>query len=151
MRQWFESICPNLWKNILYPDWLAPPVTWVMNLGDISLKQLGRPYSLILLDEIERLMLTCSIFYRRFSMIWTSDGHGCTVDFSNCIIVMTSNLGSQAIQSMMGQDVGSMENAVKGIAAQHFRPEFVNRIDEMVVFEPEQDDTKESRSYKSNA
>ena len=103
-----------------------------------------RPYSLILLDEIEKAHADVfNLLLQVFDDGRLTDGHGRTVDFSNCIIVMTSNLGSQAIQSMVGQDTGSMENAVKGIVAQHFRPEFVNRIDEMVVFEPlSRDDTR---------
>merc|ERR1712078_183395 len=73
-----------------------------------------RPYSLILLDEIEKAHADVfNLLLQVFDDGRLTDGHGRTVDFSNCIIVMTSNLGSQAIQSMVGQDAGSMENAVK--------------------------------------
>jgi len=66
-----------------------------------------------------------------------TDGHGRTVDFSNCVLVMTSNLGSEAIQALTESgDNERIEPTVMGIVAQHFRPEFVNRIDDIVVFQP---------------
>ena len=66
-----------------------------------------------------------------------TDGHGRTVDFSNCVLVMTSNLGSEAIQGLTESgDKERIEPTVMGIVAQHFRPEFVNRIDDIVVFQP---------------
>jgi ATP-dependent Clp protease ATP-binding subunit ClpB len=63
-----------------------------------------------------------------------TDGQGRTVDFRNTVIVMTSNLGSQMIQSMAGSDYQVVKLAVMGEVKAHFRPEFVNRIDEIVVF-----------------
>jgi ATP-dependent Clp protease ATP-binding subunit ClpB len=63
-----------------------------------------------------------------------TDGQGRTVDFKNTVIIMTSNLGSQMIQSMADQDYQVVKLAVMGEVKQHFRPEFVNRIDEVVVF-----------------
>jgi ATP-dependent Clp protease ATP-binding subunit ClpB len=63
-----------------------------------------------------------------------TDGQGRTVDFKNCVIVMTSNLGSHLIQSMVGQDADDIKDAVWGELKTHFRPEFLNRIDETVVF-----------------
>ena len=66
-----------------------------------------------------------------------TDGHGRTVDFRNTVIVMTSNLGSQAIQEMAAEDnYDAMKRVVLGIVSQHFRPEFINRVDELVVFHP---------------
>jgi len=67
-----------------------------------------------------------------------TDGHGRTVDFRNTVVVMTSNLGSSRIQEMADTDQGyeAMKSAVLEVAAQHFRPEFINRVDEMVVFHP---------------
>ena len=66
-----------------------------------------------------------------------TDGQGRTVDFKNTVIVMTSNLGSQMIQEMSGQnDYDAMKDAVMEVAGSHFRPEFINRIDDMVVFHP---------------
>ena len=66
-----------------------------------------------------------------------TDGHGRTVDFTNCVLVMTSNLGSDAIQTLTedGHDE-RLESTVMGIVAQHFRPEFINRVDDVVVFRP---------------
>ena len=64
-----------------------------------------------------------------------TDGQGRTVDFKNTVIVMTSNLGSHEIQRMAGTDPGIIKQAVLGEVRKHFRPEFVNRIDEIVVFE----------------
>jgi ATP-dependent Clp protease ATP-binding subunit ClpB len=63
-----------------------------------------------------------------------TDGQGRTVDFKNTVVVMTSNLGSQMIQSMAGSDPGLVKTAVLAEVKTHFRPEFVNRIDEIVVF-----------------
>ena len=63
-----------------------------------------------------------------------TDGQGRTVDFKNTVIVMTSNLGSHNIQSMEGSDPGVVKLAVMGEVRSHFRPEFINRIDEIVVF-----------------
>src|SRR5207253_3949241 len=63
-----------------------------------------------------------------------TDGQGCTVDFKNTVLVMTSNLGSQMIQSMAGSDYQVVKLAVMAEVKTHFRPEFVNRIDEVVVF-----------------
>jgi len=69
-----------------------------------------------------------------------TDGQGRTVDFKNTVIVMTSNLGSQMIQSMAGSDYGLVKVAVMAEVKTHFRPEFVNRIDEVVVFHSLADD-----------
>jgi ATP-dependent Clp protease ATP-binding subunit ClpB len=63
-----------------------------------------------------------------------TDGQGRTVDFKNTVIVMTSNIGSHLIQAMVGQDVEDIKEAVQGELKNHFRPEFLNRIDETVVF-----------------
>jgi len=66
-----------------------------------------------------------------------TDGHGRTVDFRNTVIVMTSNLGSQLIQELAGEEnYAQMKEAVMAIVGQHFRPEFINRIDDVVVFHP---------------
>jgi ATP-dependent Clp protease ATP-binding subunit ClpB len=65
-----------------------------------------------------------------------TDGHGRTVDLRNTVIVMTSNLGSQRIQELSGQGYEAMKTAVMDVVGQHFRPEFINRVDEMVVFHP---------------
>ncbi len=66
-----------------------------------------------------------------------TDGHGRTVDFRNTVIVMTSNLGSQAIQEMAGdENYEQIKETVMQVVGQHFRPEFINRVDEVVVFHP---------------
>jgi ATP-dependent Clp protease ATP-binding subunit ClpB len=97
-----------------------------------------RPYSLILLDEIEKAH--GDVFNLLLQLLddgRLTDGHGRTVDFSNCVLVMTSNLGSQAIQALSESgEIARIEATVMGIVAQHFRPEFLNRIDDIVVFQP---------------
>jgi ATP-dependent Clp protease ATP-binding subunit ClpB len=97
-----------------------------------------RPYSLILLDEIEKAHGDVfNILLQLLDDGRLTDGHGRTVDFSNCVLVMTSNLGSEAIQGLTESgDKERIEPTVMGIVAQHFRPEFVNRIDDIVVFQP---------------
>jgi ATP-dependent Clp protease ATP-binding subunit ClpB len=65
-----------------------------------------------------------------------TDGQGRTVDFKNTVVIMTSNLGSQMIQAMAGDDYQLIKLAVMGEVKTHFRPEFINRIDEVVVFHP---------------
>ena len=97
-----------------------------------------RPYSLILLDEIEKAHGDVfNILLQLLDDGRLTDGHGRTVDFSNCVLVMTSNLGSEAIQALTESgDKDRIEPTVMGIVAQHFRPEFVNRIDDIVVFQP---------------
>jgi ATP-dependent Clp protease ATP-binding subunit ClpB len=66
-----------------------------------------------------------------------TDGHGRTVDFKNTVLVMTSNLGSDVIQTLAGAaEYEEMKTAVMGIVTQHFRPEFLNRVDDVVVFHP---------------
>jgi ATP-dependent Clp protease ATP-binding subunit ClpB len=65
-----------------------------------------------------------------------TDGHGRTVDFRNTVVVMTSNLGSSRIQELSGQGYETMKSAVMDVVGTHFRPEFINRVDELVVFHP---------------
>lgn len=97
-----------------------------------------RPYSVILLDEVEKAH--ADVFNVMLQVLddgRLTDGQGRTVDFKNTIIVMTSNLGSQMIQEMSAQDdYEAMKNAVLEIVGAHFRPEFLNRVDDMVVFHP---------------
>ena len=97
-----------------------------------------RPYSLILLDEIEKAHSDVfNILLQVLDDGRLTDGHGRTVDFRNTVLVMTSNLGSDVIQSMAGEEnYDAMKRAVMGIVAQHFRPEFLNRVDDSVVFHP---------------
>ncbi|MEI8236804.1 MAG: ATP-dependent chaperone ClpB [Methylococcaceae bacterium] len=95
-----------------------------------------KPYSVILLDEIEKAHPDVfNILLQVLDDGRLTDGQGRTVDFKNTIIVMTSNIGSDTIQSLSGEALYSvMKNAVMDIVATKFRPEFINRIDESVVF-----------------
>jgi ATP-dependent Clp protease ATP-binding subunit ClpB len=97
-----------------------------------------RPYSVILLDEIEKAHPDVfNVLLQVLDDGRLTDGHGRTVDFRNTVIVMTSNLGSQRIQELSGEkNYAAMKDAVMEIVAQHFRPEFLNRVDDAVVFHP---------------
>jgi len=97
-----------------------------------------RPYSVILLDEIEKAHADVfNILLQVLDDGRLTDGQGRTVDFRNAVIVMTSNLGSQLIQELANENnYEKMKNAVMDIVGQHFRPEFINRVDEVVVFHP---------------
>jgi ATP-dependent Clp protease ATP-binding subunit ClpB len=97
-----------------------------------------KPYSVVLLDEVEKAHPDVfNVLLQVLEDGRLTDGHGRTVDFRNCVIVMTSNLGSQLIQELAGEEhYDAMKNAVMDVVGQHFRPEFVNRIDEVVVFHP---------------
>ena len=97
-----------------------------------------RPYSVILLDEVEKAHQDVfNVLLQVLDDGRLTDGQGRTVDFRNAIVVMTSNLGSQVIQEMAGADnYARMKNAVMDIVQGHFRPEFINRLDEIVVFHP---------------
>ena len=94
-----------------------------------------KPYSVILLDEVEKAHPDVfNVLLQVLDDGRMTDGHGRTVDFKNTVIVMTSNLGSQMIQQMSGDDYGVIKLAVMAEVKTAFRPEFVNRIDEIVVF-----------------
>ena len=97
-----------------------------------------KPYSVVLLDEIEKAHPDVfNVLLQVLEDGRLTDGHGRTVDFRNTVIIMTSNLGSQVIQELAGEDnYAQMKSAVMEIVAGHFRPEFINRIDEVVVFHP---------------
>jgi ATP-dependent Clp protease ATP-binding subunit ClpB len=97
-----------------------------------------KPYSVILLDEVEKAHPDVfNVLLQVLEDGRLTDGHGRTVDFRNTVIVMTSNLGSQVIQEMAGEEhYDRMKSAVMEIVGQHFRPEFINRVDEAVVFHP---------------
>jgi ATP-dependent Clp protease ATP-binding subunit ClpB len=94
-----------------------------------------KPYSVILLDEVEKAHPDVfNVLLQVLDDGRLTDGQGRTVDFKNTVIIMTSNLGSQMIQTMSDQDYQVVKLAVMGEVKTHFRPEFVNRIDEVVVF-----------------
>ncbi|HUQ76571.1 MAG TPA: ATP-dependent chaperone ClpB [Burkholderiales bacterium] len=103
--------------------------------GQLTEQVRRKPYSVILFDEVEKAHP--DIFNALLQVLddgRLTDGQGRTVDFKNTVLVMTSNLGSQMIQSMAGSDYQVVKLAVMGEVKTHFRPEFVNRIDEIVVF-----------------
>jgi len=103
--------------------------------GQLTEQVRRRPYSVILFDEIEKAHP--DVFNALLQVLddgRLTDGHGRTVDFKNTVVVMTSNLGSQMIQQMAGSDYGLIKVAVMGEVKASFRPEFINRIDEVVVF-----------------
>lgn len=94
-----------------------------------------KPYSVILLDEVEKAHADVfNILLQVLDDGRLTDGHGRTVDFRNTVVVMTSNLGSQMIQEFSGETYEEMKKVVMEVVRQHFRPEFINRIDEAVVF-----------------
>jgi ATP-dependent Clp protease ATP-binding subunit ClpB len=97
-----------------------------------------KPYSVILLDEIEKAHHDVfNILLQVLDDGRLTDGQGRTVDFRNTVVVMTSNLGSQIIQELSGEEnYSKMKSSVMEVVSQHFRPEFLNRIDEVVVFHP---------------
>jgi len=97
-----------------------------------------KPYSVILLDEVEKAHPDVfNVLLQVLDDGRLTDGHGRTVDFRNTVIVMTSNLGSQVIQEMAGEEhYDAMKEAVMAGVSTHFRPEFINRIDDVVVFHP---------------
>ncbi len=97
-----------------------------------------RPYSVILLDEVEKAHPDVfNILLQVLDDGRLTDGQGRTVDFRNTVVIMTSNLGSDLIQERFGSlDYAEMKQVVMTVVGQHFRPEFINRIDDMVVFHP---------------
>ncbi len=97
-----------------------------------------KPYSVVLLDEVEKAHPDVfNVLLQVLDDGRLTDGHGRTVDFRNTVIVMTSNLGSQRIQELAGADnYGRMKQDLLDIVGRHFRPEFLNRVDDIVVFHP---------------
>ncbi|MCW8903878.1 ATP-dependent chaperone ClpB [Sedimenticola sp.] len=97
-----------------------------------------RPYSVILLDEVEKAHPDVfNVLLQVLDDGRLTDGQGRTVDFRNTVIIMTSNLGSDLIQTMAGEErYEDMKQAVMEVVGQHFRPEFINRVDDIVVFHP---------------
>ena len=95
-----------------------------------------RPYCVILLDEIEKAHPDVfNVLLQVLDDGRLTDGQGRTVDFRHCVVIMTSNLGSQVIQDLSGEaNYAKMKQAVMQVVTQHFRPEFINRVDDIVVF-----------------
>ncbi|MCP3672358.1 MAG: ATP-dependent chaperone ClpB [Gammaproteobacteria bacterium] len=97
-----------------------------------------KPYSVILLDEVEKAHHDVfNVLLQVLDDGRLTDGQGRTVDFRNTVIIMTSNIGSEIIQEMAGEErYEEMKQAVMDLVGQHFRPEFINRLDDIVVFHP---------------
>ncbi len=97
-----------------------------------------KPYSVVLLDEIEKAHPDVfNVLLQVLEDGRLTDGHGRTVDFRNTVVIMTSNLGSEIIQELAGEEnYETMKGAVMDIVTSNFRPEFINRIDDVVVFHP---------------
>ncbi|MFN7210489.1 MAG: AAA family ATPase, partial [Aggregatilineales bacterium] len=94
-----------------------------------------RPYCVVLLDEIEKAHPEVfNVFLQVFDDGRLTDGQGRTVNFTNTVIIMTSNVGSELIKAAGGTDVGQVREAVLRALDQHFRPEFLNRLDEIIIF-----------------
>ena len=106
---------------------------WLPDRGRAS-----QAYSVLLLDEVEKAHP--DVFNIPFQVLddgRLTDGQGRTVDFRNTVVVMTSNLGSHIIQEKAGEEnYEDMKSAVMEVVGTHFRPEFINRVDEVVVFHP---------------
>ena len=114
----------------------APPGYVGYEEGGYLTEQVRRkPYSVILFDEVEKAHPDVfNVLLQALDDGRMTDGQGRTVDFKNTVIVMTSNLGSQMIQQMAGDDYGLIKLAVMTEVRTYFRPEFINRIDEVIVF-----------------
>ena len=95
------------------------------------------PYSVVLFDEIEKAHPDVfNVLLQVLDDGRLTDGQGRTVDFRNTVLIMTSNIGSQVIQEMAASEFDAVRDAVLGVLREHFRPEFLNRVDEIIVFRP---------------
>jgi ATP-dependent Clp protease ATP-binding subunit ClpB len=96
-----------------------------------------RPYSVVLFDEIEKAHPDVfNVLLQILDDGRLTDGQGRTIDFRNTVLIMTSNLGGQLIQEMSSRPFDEVRDAVMGVLRDHFRPEFLNRVDEVIVFKP---------------
>jgi ATP-dependent Clp protease ATP-binding subunit ClpB len=96
-----------------------------------------RPYAVVLFDEIEKAHPDVfNVLLQILDDGRLTDGQGRTVDFRNTVLIMTSNLGGQVIQDMANRPFDEVQRAVMGVLREHFRPEFLNRVDEVIVFKP---------------
>ena len=116
----------------------APPGYVGYEEGGYLTEAVSKPYCVVLLDEIEKAHPDVfNILLQVLDDGRLTDGHGRTVDFRNTVIVMTSNLGSDRIQELSAsQDYDKIKSTVMEVVGQHFRPEFINRIDDAIVFKP---------------
>ncbi|WP_411544896.1 AAA family ATPase [Klebsiella pneumoniae] len=138
--QWCVSICPEFMEKHSVSRLVGAPPGYVgyEEGGYLTEAVRRRPYSVILLDEVEKAHPDVfNILLQVLDDGRLTDGQGRTVDFRNTVVIMTSNLGSDLIQERFGElDYGHMKDLVLGVVSQNFRPEFINRIDEVVVFHP---------------
>ena len=107
--------------------------------GQLTESVRRRPYSIVLFDEIEKAHPDVfNVLLQVLDDGRLTDGHGRTVDFRNSVLIMTSNLGSQAIKEMTatGKDFEAISDSVMIVLREHFRPEFLNRVDDVIVFRP---------------
>ena len=106
--------------------------------GALSESVRRRPYQVVLFDEVEKAHPDVfNVLLQVLDDGRLTDGQGRTVDFRNTVIIMTSNLGSDRIQELAGEDCyAEMKAQVMSVVGQHFRPEFINRVDDMIVFHP---------------
>src|SRR2546430_7073828 len=96
-----------------------------------------RPYSVVLFDEIEKAHPDVfNVLLQILDDGRLTDGQGRTVDFRNTVLIMTSNLGGQLIQEMSNRPFDEVKDAVMAVLRDHFRPEFLNRVDDVIVFKP---------------
>src|ERR1700681_2943070 len=103
--------------------------------GQLTEQVRRRPYSVVLFDEIEKAHPDVfNVLLQILDDGRLTDGQGRTIDFRNTVLIMTSNLGGPLIQDMAGQDFERVRNSVIAVLREHFRPEFLNRIDEVIVF-----------------
>jgi len=96
-----------------------------------------KPYSVLLLDEIEKAHPDVfNVLLQILDDGRLTDGQGRTIDFRNAVLIMTSNLGGQLIQEMSNRPFDEVRDVVMGVLRDHFRPEFLNRVDDVIVFKP---------------
>ena len=139
-RRWCASTCPSSWRKHSVARLIGAPPGYVgyEEGGYLTEAVRRRPYSVILMDEVEKAHPDVfNVLLQVLDDGRLTDGQGRTVDFRNAVIVLTSNLGSDIIQQKAGEaNYAEMKDAVMEIVRQAFRPEFINRLDEIVVFHP---------------
>jgi len=103
--------------------------------GQLTESVRRRPYSVVLFDEVEKAHKDVfNVLLQLLDEGRLTDGQGKTVDFKNTIVIMTSNIGSDAIQGYSGKNYEEMKNSVIGLLKNYFRPEFLNRLDDVIIF-----------------
>ena len=140
--RWSASTCPSTWRSTPWPGSIGAPPGYVGydEGGQLTEAVRRRPYSVVLFDEIEKAHPDVfNVLLQILDEGRLTDSQGRTVDFKNTVLIMTSNIGSQALQEgMAGKDTldERTRDEVMDALRSHFRPEFLNRVDEIVIFEP---------------